>query len=246
VKGQAGVSEGYATRYWDACKAHCSWEKSWGNPIPQALGSNTRCKNCSRDGVTEIAANDNSSISSCDNGNAYTCYDQIPYVVNNNLAYAFAATPGDGNDCGKCFQLQFTGTGKYSNDPNHVTIQGKTLIVISSNIGHDVSGGQFDLMIPGGGVGASDPFSSQIGVSKAQLGEQYGGLLTDCERANNYDATKYKSCLIGKCNLFTNATLKEGCLWLANWMEAANNPNVLYKQVTCPQYLIDKYKATKF
>jgi hypothetical protein len=239
-QGGAGVQSGYATRYWDACKANCSWSGK-----AQALGSSTRCKNCSSNGTTEIAASDNNR-SSCDGGNAYTCYDQIPYVVNSNLAYAFAATPGSGSDCGKCFQLQFTGTGKYANDANHRAIQGKTLIVISSNTGHDVSGGQFDLLIPGGGVGAYDAFSSQIGVSKAQLGEQYGGLLADCERESNYDASRYKACLTTKCNIFTNSTLKEGCLWLANWMEAANNPNILYKQVECPQYLVDKYKAKIF
>jgi hypothetical protein len=233
-QGGQGVQNGYATRYWDACKAACSWAHE-----PQALG--TRCKNCSRDGTTEIAAKDDNK-SSCDNGGtAYTCYDQIPYVVNDNLAYAFAATPG--GDCGKCYQLQFTGTGKYANDANHRAIEGKTLIVISSNKGYDVSGGQFDLLVPGGGVGAYDAFSNQIGVNKDQLGVQYGGLLAACENENNYDASKYKSCLTNKCNLFTNATLKEGCLWLANWMQAANNPNVLYKQVDCPQYLVDKYKA---
>jgi hypothetical protein len=160
------------------------------------------------------------------------------------LAYAFAATPGGGSDCGKCYQLQFTGSGKYSTDDNHRAIAGKTLIVISSNTGHDVSGGQFAVMIPGGGVGAFDAFSSQIGVNKSQLGVQYGGLLSACE--NEVSPSQYKSCLTTKCNIFTNATLKEGCLWLANWMQAANNPNVLYKQVDCPQYLVDKYKATMF
>jgi hypothetical protein len=234
-QGGQGVQSGYATRYWDACKPSCSWTYK-----SQALGA--RCKNCDRNGTSEIAASDGNR-SSCDGGNAYTCYDQIPYKVNDNLSYAFAATPGGGNDCGKCYQLQFTGTGHDGNAANHRAIEGKTLIVIASNEGHDVSGGQFDIMIPGGGVGAYDAFSSQISVSKDQLGVQYGGLLATCERESNYNASQYKSCLTTKCNLFTNSTLKEGCLWLANWMEAANNPNLLYKQVECPSYLVDKYKA---
>jgi hypothetical protein len=171
------------------------------------------------------------------------------------LAYAFAATPGGGSDCGKCYQLQFTGSGKYSTDDNHRAIAGKTLIVISSNTGYDVSGGQFDLLIPGGGVGNFDAFTSQLkglGISNPSIGNREGGLLTDCERENNYNASAYKTCLTTKCNSAFSGTstaiqtLRNGCLWLADWMQAANNPNVLYKQVDCPQYLVDKYKATMF
>jgi hypothetical protein len=111
-------------------------------------------------------------------------------------------------------------------------------------MGGDVQGGQFDILIPGGGLGQFDSFSGQIGVSKNQLGEQYGGLLSACEKEQNYNSANYKSCLTTKCNVFTNATLKEGCLFYANWMEAANNPTILYKEVACPDYLINKYKAT--
>jgi hypothetical protein len=250
--GDPGVQTGYASRYWDACKANCSWSGK-----AQALGSNTRCMNCGSTGMTEIAAND-ANRSSCDGGgNAYTCFNQIPKTISNDLAYAFAATPGSGNDCGKCYQLQFTGTGKYATDANHRAIEGKTLIVISSNTGYDVSGGQFDILIPGGGVGKYNAFTDQLkgfGINNPNMGEQYGGLLEACEKESGYNASSYQNCLKNKCNsVFSggnNATaiakLNEGCLWLANWMQAAGNPNVLYKQVDCPQDLIDRYKATMF
>ncbi|MEI8634903.1 hypothetical protein P4S72_28405 [Vibrio sp. PP-XX7] len=42
-------------------------------------------------------------------------------------------------------------------------MQGKTMIVQALNIGYDVSGGQFDLLVPGGGVGAFNACSAQWG-----------------------------------------------------------------------------------
>jgi len=244
AQGQSGVSTGWASRYWDGCKPSCSWSDK-----PQAI-SGSRCKACSSNGTSEIAANDNNR-SSCDGGNSYTCFDQVPYIVNENLAYAFAATPGSGNQCGKCYQIQFDGGFEHGTAyATHNAIKGKTLIVMSSNIGGDVSGGQFDLMIPGGGLGQFDAFSPQIGVNKSDLGAQYGGLLANCETQLNWangTLAQYQTCLRDKCNSVfgsKNANLLNGCLFYANWAMAANNPKLLYKEVTCPQYLIDKYKAS--
>jgi hypothetical protein len=239
-QGEPGVQSGWASRYWDGCKQSCSWGGKIQSP---PLANTDRCKACSSNGTSEIAASDNNK-SSCDGGNSYTCFDFIPYKVNDNLAYAFAASPTD--KCGKCFQLQFNGGFKHGTaNATHQAINGKTLIVMTSNRGGDVAEGQFDILIPGGGVGKYDAFSSQINVSTSQLGKQYGGLLSDCETENNYRSSEYKQCLTNKCNsIFTDATLREGCLFYADWFEAANNPTMLYKEVDCPQYLIDKYKAT--
>jgi hypothetical protein len=235
----AGVKNGWASRYWDGCKQSCSWG---GKTQYSPLTGSDRCRACQKNGSSEIAANDNNK-SSCDGGNSYTCFDFTPYKVNDNLAYAFAASPTD--QCGKCFQLQFNGGFQHGSPKEpHKAINGKTLIVMTSNMGGDVGQGQFDILIPGGGLGIFDSFTGQIGVSKADLGENHGGLLSTCEKEMNYDGSKYKSCLINKCNVFTNVTLKEGCLFYANWFEAAGNPTMIYKEVNCPQYLIDKYKAT--
>jgi len=247
-QGQSGVQTGWASRYWDGCKPSCSWSDK-----PQAqLGGTTRAKACSVNGTSEIAANDMYK-SSCDGGNSYTCFDQVPYIVNDNLAYAFAATPGSGNQCGKCYQIQFDGGFQHGTAyATHNAIKGKTLIVMSSNIGGDVSGGQFDLLIPGGGLGQFDSFSGQIGVNASNLGKQYGGLLSNCEdelQWANGTLAQYQKCLRDKCNSVfgsKNANLLNGCLFYANWAMAANNPKHLYKEVTCPQYLIDKYKAKVF
>ena len=225
--GKSG--SGYATRYWDSCKPHCAW-KGKGGP------ATTPTKTCHADG--SLAGPDEKSA--CDGGSAGTCLSQIPQIVNDNVAYAFAASPGGENDCGRCFLLEFTGEGKDGNNARVRALKGKQLVIISSNIGYDVAGGQFDLMIPGGGVGI---FSGckEMGLSCA--GAQYGGLLTDCERAGGGDA-KIKQCLIDACGreYANKPQAKEGCLFMATWMNAAStNPKHNYYEVECPQELLNKW-----
>lgn len=223
--GKSG--SGYATRYWDCCKPHCAWPDKGG----------LRAKTCDASGNV---INDDNSVSMCDGGNAGICRSQFPIVVNDSMAFAFAATPGGENNCGKCFDLAFDGKGKYATD-NHKKLKGKHLIVISSNIGYDVAGGQFDVMIPGGGYGLFNGCGAKMGWGSQ--GSQYGGLLDECEKENNYNAGKYKSCLIEKCNssFSSDPQAKEGCLFLANWMNASGNPTLTYKEVECPKELLDRF-----
>lgn len=225
----AGGQQGFATRYWDCCMPHCAWPEHGG-----------KAKTCDAKGKTPIG-NNNGSI--CSNGQGTTCTSQTPIIVSEKLAYAFAATPGNDNTCGKCFALTFTGQGKYETKANHQALKGKTLVVMASNIGYDVQGGQFDVMIPGGGVGA---FNGCANMGWGDQGAQYGGLLSKCENEVGYDGdllNKRKECLKEKCNKsFANdAEAKEGCLFLATWMEAAGNPLHTYKEVDCPQALIQKF-----
>ena len=214
---------GYATRYWDSCKPHCAWSGK-GGPI---------ARTCQTDGVSRASVDD---ASVCDGGIAGTCFDQTPQIVNDTIAYAFAATPGGGNDCGKCYMLTFTGKGseaKGSSTPNaNAKIKGKHLIVMASNIGYDVSHNQFDLMIPGGGAGEFKKGCSAMHISCA--GADYGGFLT----TSNFD----KQRLIQMCNSeYSNTSLRNGCLFLANWMEGADNPEIEFVQVECPSALSAKY-----
>ena len=225
----AGGQQGFATRYWDCCMPHCAWPEHGG-----------KAKTCDAKGKNPIS-NNNGSI--CSGGQGTTCTSQTPIIVSEKLAYAFAATPGNDNTCGKCFALTFTGQGKYETKANHQALKGKTLVVMASNIGYDVQGGQFDVMIPGGGVGA---FNGCANMGWGDQGAQYGGLLSKCEDEVGYDGdllTKRKQCLTEKCNKsFANDTeAKEGCLFLATWMEAAGNPLHTYKEVDCPQALIQKF-----
>jgi len=231
TKGAGG--SGFASRYWDGCKPSCSWKNNAGSAGP--------AKQCNANGKTENTNYNAKSV--CDGGSAATCTSQIPFTVDGctNMGFAFAAVPAsNGGQCGKCFQLTFTGEGKYSTDDHHKAIKGKKLIVMVTNIGSDVNQGQFDIMIPGGGVGI---FNGTAGYGWGNQGAQYGGLLSDCENASHYDASTYKSCLTQKCNsVFSNdAEAKQGCLFLANFMDAAGNPLHNYVEVECPEVLKSRY-----
>jgi hypothetical protein len=161
-----------------------------------------------------------------------------PQVVSDSMAYAFAAF--NGAACGTCYQLTFTGA---SNDGTQDTgsqqICGKSIIVQVVNTG-GLQTGQFDLLIPGGGVGQNDACSNEWKVSSSQLGVQFGGLMLQCEQQDNFNYSQYTACTIAACkSLFTNATMEVGCEFIINWMKGANNPNVKYTQVTCPSALHD-------
>lgn len=102
------------------------------------------------------------------------------------------------------------------------SIAGKKMIVQATNTGSDVSEGQFDLVIPGGGVGIFNACTAQYGAPPDGWGAQYGGISTDT------------------CSTFPSA-LQDGCSFrFGDFFEGADNPEVDWKQVTCPKALTDK------
>ena len=234
-KGNSG--SGWATRYWDGCKPSCSWKNNAGSAGP--------ARQCSANGKTQNT--DYNAKSVCDGGSAAVCTSQIPFTVEgcSNIGFAFAAVPSFASACGHCYELTFTGEGKYETKENHRKLKGKKLVVMATNIGGDVSGGQFDIMIPGGGVGI---FNGTAGYGWGNQGNQYGGLLSDCEDqvggGNDQQVyEKRKQCLTEKCNsvFSSDAEAKKGCLFLADFMEAAGNPLHTYVEVECPEVLKSRY-----
>lgn len=209
-------SNGFATRYWDCCKPSCSWT--------------TNVPACQKDGTTRIS--DKNAKSGCDGGgSAFECYDFSPwYDAATNMSYGFAAH--NGVACGTCFMLQFTGEGNSGPNAGASALKGQQMIVQAINIG-GIDGNQFDLLIPGGGVGAMNGCSTQWG-SSTDLGVQYGGLLAECKGDAN--------CMKGKCqSVFGNMPgLLAGCNWFTGWFSSADNPKVIYKQVSCPQQIKSK------
>ena len=228
---------GFASRYWDCCKPSCSWTEN--------AGSGNEARQCDK---KMDLIKDYSAKSICEGGPAATCLSQIPFMLDgcDNIGFAFAAVPGETKVCGKCFLLEFTGEGKYESKKNHALLKNKKLIVMASNIGYDVSTFQFDVMIPGGGVGIFNGCDDILGTD---LGKQYGGLLSDCEEEVGYGGddetiyTKRKECLTNKCkNIFSsNTKAKQGCLFLAEFLEAAGNPLHNFKEIECPDVLKQRY-----
>jgi len=260
-----GVLKGWMTRYWDACKPHCG-------RIHKSTPLFGACKTCDINN-NEIPLYDHGDNNACEKREdqrpwAYTCWDQIPFrdPDDPNLAYAFGATPGtNGDQCGKCFQLQFNGGeggtgGTGDSKHNHRALIGKTLIMMSSNIGHDVdpTSSQFDIMVPGGGVGQFDALSSQMGVRPEELGHGFGGFLGACQNEIASDPrygwnainteqilTLFPECLREKCKLFDKPGLElllEGCNFYADWFMAANNPAFIWKELDkCPDVLLHRF-----
>jgi hypothetical protein len=102
------------------------------------------------------------------------------------------------------------------------------MIVKVSNTGSDVAGNQFDLMIPGGGVGQFNACSRQWGTS--DLGAQYGGFLTNCQG----DHAAKKECVRQNCMKIPAGPARDGCIWFVDWFEVADDPKFTSQATDCP------------
>jgi hypothetical protein len=97
--------------------------------------------------------------------------------------------------------------------------KGKIMVVQSVNTGGDLGDNQFDLQIPGGGVGMFDGCSSQFG---GLGGSRYGGI------SNRSDCASMP------------AALQPGCDWRFDWFNFADNPSHSFTQVSCPDELVNR------
>lgn len=237
-----GTCDGWASRYWDCCKPHCGWSSNaFGRPVPS----------CGASGTSTV---DSNTQSACSGGSATMCYSLVPWQDPNdpNLSYGYVATHTGSSSCGRCFQFNFSGDSMHeSGDPGSDVLAGKRMIVQEINVGGDVGGGsvrQFDLLVPGGGVGLYDACTAQWGIQASnqqeryeQLGEQYGGFLGRCGKMYSSLAQR-QQCVLSMCeNAFGESEeLMRGCRWFTGWYGAANNPTFKWKQVACPAALTGK------
>ena len=280
----ATAKRGWNTRYWDACKPHCSWYAESENDKTRASMSSNEAylstfgtaRNCNihdvevptftLGNVSKSWLNYEGTRSACGDEKekgVFTCTDMAPIAVNDTLAYAYVAGTAD-SKCGKCYHLQYDGHFKHEMENNppkatHKALKGKHLVVMASNIGGDVAGGndklpagQFDLMVPGGGVGAFDALSTQVNKGAGfNWGAGFGGFLTECQKNTNCGTEGsldcYQTCVKDMCDAaFADAglpNLLRGCHWFADWYMAADNPTYYIEEVECPQYLIDHYSS---
>ena len=273
-------TSGWNTRYWDACKPHCSQTSTDGaegkpkiNTQAEYEASHYTARVCNihdieiptftySKGLERYWVGIQNTPNACEeaqpaSGGGFTCTDMAPVAVNDTLAYAFVAGSDATTSCGKCFHLQYDGSFHDASASNgakatHKALKGKHIIVMASNIGHDVKAGQFDLMVPGGGPGIFNALNLMIDRSDIEWGAQYGGFLTYCQNGTKcgYDGTLdcYQSCIKEMCDAaFADSkypNLLRGCHWFADWYMAADNPTYQWEEVECPQYLLDKYSTT--
>lgn len=223
-----GGQNGWASRYWDCCKQSCAWP---------GKGGNSPTRSCDPSGDNPVG---DGTPSACDGGQATTCNSYAPWAYSSEVSFGFVAThAGSGVTCGTCYHLEFTGSSHNGGaDPGSSALAGKTMIVMSTNIGGDVSAdGQMDLLLPGGGTGALYGCNVAWGVQKgdAKLGATYGGLRSGCQG----DLNSIKQCVKNKCDdLFGNLPeMHQGCMWYVDWFQAADNPNFRYETIQCPSEL---------
>ncbi|KAL1695268.1 glycoside hydrolase family 45 protein [Schizophyllum commune] len=196
--GVSAQQSGQTTRYWDCCKPSCAWsgKASVTAPVKTCDNSNN-------------PLSDPDIKSGCDGGTAFTCANNQPWAVDDNTAYGFAAVAISGQTeadwCCQCYELTFTST----------SIAGKKLIVQATNTGGDLGSNHFDLLIPGGGLGAfTQGCPAQYGSWNG--GQTYGGVGSREE-----------------CDNLPSA-VREGCYFRFDWFEGADNPAVTWQQVSCP------------
>lgn len=231
-QGSAGVT----TRYWDCCKASCSWngKAAFSSPV-------TTCD------INDNPLADHDAVNGCPelgDGTAFMCSNQQPYTKNDSLAYGFAAVSAvdEADTCCACYKqvqsmsigierlllmlafpgcrLTFTSTA----------VAGKTMIVQATNIGYDVNDVQFDLALPGGGVGAFPQ-----GCAK-----QYNAPPNGWGSLGAYGGTATRS----QCDALPTK-LRNGCYFRFDWMQGSDNPNVLYERVSCPAELVAKTQCRR-
>jgi hypothetical protein len=220
-----GGSQAWASRYWDCCKPACGWQGNVRAGAPM-----TSCNQQNQD----LSGND--ARNACESGGtAYLCWDGAPWSVGDRLSYGFVAASCPNYVCGRCFHIQFNGTGHNGNGAGVQSLSGKHMIVQVINNG-GVAQDQFDLLIPGGGVGLLDACDTQWGG--ADLGAQYGGFLTGCNGDH--------ACVRNKCSTIfgDKPDLLAGCEWFLGWYGGADNPNLTYERVACPAALTQRSGLT--
>nr|BAF57355.1 putative glycosyl hydrolase family45 [uncultured symbiotic protist of Hodotermopsis sjoestedti] len=201
IKGAVSGS-GTTTRYWDCCKPSCSWtgKATVSSPV----------KSCGKDGSTASVQDEKSG---CDGGTSYMCANQIPRAVNDSYAIGFAAAAISGwneaQACCSCIELTFTSGA----------VSGKKLVVLVTNTGGDLGSNQFDLAIPGGGVGIYNACTDQYGAPADGWGSRYGGVSSAAD-----------------CSQLPSA-LQSGCRFRFDWLQGADNPGVSFNEVSCPSEL---------
>ncbi|KAJ8940955.1 hypothetical protein NQ318_006806 [Aromia moschata] len=207
VPVSGGLSgEGHHTGYWDCCKPSCAWT---GNAY-----TDPPVRGCAADGVTTVDKELQSGCAS--DGGSYSCTDQVAHAANKSFALGFTAASFTGGTdysmCCRCVLL----TWKYdTQDPK------RQILVQITNTGGDLLSNQFDLAIPGCGVGyVADGCTNQWGAPVGGWGQQYGGVSTEEE-----------------CSELPEE-LQVACQFRFEWMDVPDW-TVDFVEVECPTALTD-------
>ena len=101
------------------------------------------------------------------------------------------------------------------------------MIVQVTSTGGGFSNNQFNLQIPGGGVGSHYQGCARQFLGSYSWGAQYGGVNQRSDCAN------------------LPAALQSGCHWRFDWFRNAQNPRIIFQQVVCPSVLTAKTQCVR-
>jgi len=96
------------------------------------------------------------------------------------------------------------------------------MVVQVTNTGGDLSANQFDVQIPGGGVGIYNGCTSQWGAPSTGWGAQYGGVSS-----------------ASQCSSLPSQ-LQSGCNFRFGWYGGADNPTMTLTLTVCPKSIVAK------
>lgn len=96
------------------------------------------------------------------------------------------------------------------------------MIVQITNTGEDLTPGHFDIQMPAGGVGIFNGCTKQHNAPDGGWGDRYGGIHAEKECHNLPES------------------LKPGCEFRFKWFANADNPEMHYQRVACPQEIVAK------
>jgi hypothetical protein len=192
---------GLTTRYWDCCKPSCAWSGKAAVSSPVVA--------CTSDGATHAPVG---AKSGCDGGSAFMCANQSPHAINASYAVGFSAASvvgwSEAQACCACVELMFT-SGSAS---------GKKMAVQITNSGSDLGSNQFDLAIPGGGVGIFNGCQKQYNAPTDGWGERYGGVSSK-----------------DQCKKLPSQ-LQAGCEFRFDFL-GSDDSQVTFTEITCPSQL---------
>mmetsp|Transcript_6459 Transcript_6459/g.19616 ORF Transcript_6459/g.19616 Transcript_6459/m.19616 type:complete len:451 (+) Transcript_6459:30-1382(+) len=237
VAGEEWVTGTYTTGYWDCCKPSCSWPGKGNVDRP--------VRSCEAE--TGATLSDYNTVSVCDAGTAASCSDNIPFIRSEEVTMGFAAAAvcaedaescpsglnGDEN-CGQCFELEWTDEEFDYGGGSHPSIVGKRHVIQVTNIGYDVTGTHaFDLQIPSAGQGLFDTGCAVqfpgFDIGDFDCDNRYGGCddVTGCDRLPD--------------------ELVPGCEWrfaegVYGWKienGKSDNPYIRFRRVRCPDELVN-------
>lgn len=91
--------------------------------------------------------------------------------------------------------------------------------MIVQSISTSPAADNFSILMPGGGVGIFDGCQAQYGSFP---GARFGGVASRSECAS------------------IPASLRAGCQWRFDWFNNADNPDVMFTRVKCPNAIVAK------